>query len=94
MGTRATKAFNRDELELKNLVQIKRSKSVSDNQDDLEDCALVWLDSDVKYSSFWHTQIESVRSIISNLNIFNNIPDCLSYFHTTINDKIFLITTK
>jgi hypothetical protein len=46
MGTRATKAFNRDELELKNLVQIKRSKSVSDNQDDLEDCALVWLDSD------------------------------------------------
>ncbi|CAF0927206.1 unnamed protein product [Rotaria sp. Silwood1] len=93
MGSTLSKQHIHENLELTNLTRTIRSKSVTENQDDFEECILVWLDSTIKYTDDWTEELNRAREIINNLKIFDNPNDCINFMKMVVNDKIFLIVS-
>ncbi|CAF4620048.1 unnamed protein product, partial [Rotaria sp. Silwood2] len=65
-----------------------------DQQENLEDISLVWLDANVfvKDDNYLDIQIR-LRSIINHLRLFSNIGKCLNYIQSVDTEKIFLIVS-
>lgn len=94
MGPALNKQRQNEVLELATLGKRARSKSVTENQDDFEECILVWLDSTIQYNDDWAEELNRAREIINNLKIFDNLNDCINFMKMVINDKIFLIVSQ
>jgi hypothetical protein len=94
MGSKLSKQPTNENLELTNLTRTSRSKSVTENQDDFEECVLVWLDSSIKYIDDWLEEFNHAREIINNLKTFDNPNDCINFMKMVISDKIFLIVSQ
>ncbi|CAF0799812.1 unnamed protein product [Rotaria sordida] len=93
MGSTLSKQHTNESLELKNLTKTTRSKSITEHQDDFEECILVWLDSAIKYTDDWNEELNRAREIINNLKIFDNPNNCVNFMKMVVNDKIFLIVS-
>jgi hypothetical protein len=94
MGSKLNKQHTNDSLELTNLAKTVRSRSILENQDDFEECILVWLDSTIKYTDDWTDELNYGREIINNLKIFDKPNDCVNFMKMIVNDKIFLIVSQ
>ncbi|CAF4506625.1 unnamed protein product, partial [Rotaria sp. Silwood2] len=93
MGSMLNRQHINENLELNNLINATRSKSVIENQDDFEECILVWLDPTLKYTDDWTKEFDRAREIINNLKTFDNLNDCINFMKMVVNDKIFLIVS-
>ncbi|CAF0870612.1 unnamed protein product [Adineta steineri] len=93
MGSVVNKQRTDDSLELTNLVKTIRTKSILENQDDFEECVLIWLDSSIKYNAHWADELNHAREIINNLKIFDQLNDCINFMKMIVYDKIFLIVS-
>lgn len=85
---------NENNIELINPTRSTRSKSFIDNQDDFEECVLIWLDSTIRNSDIWSEELKYARQIINNIKIFDNPNDCIMFMKMVITDKIFLIVSQ
>lgn len=94
MGSILTKQSPHETFELTNLARTVRSKSVTENQDDFEECVLIWLDSTIKDGDLWIEELNHIRKIINNIKIFNNPNDCIIFMKMIVSDKIFLIVSQ
>ncbi len=94
MGSILTKQSPHETFELTNLARTVRSKSVTENQDDFEECVLVWLDPTLKHNDDWIEELNLSREIINNLKTFDNPNDCIAFLKMVIKDKIFLIVSQ
>ncbi|CAF5096324.1 unnamed protein product [Rotaria magnacalcarata] len=94
MGSILNKQHINESLELTNLTKTTRSKSVTENQDDFEECILVWLDSANQYNDDWIEESNHAREIINNLKTFDNPNDCINFIKMVVNDKVFLFVSQ
>jgi hypothetical protein len=94
MGTSWNKQHPSTDIELTNLIKTTRSKSIIENQDDFEECVLIWLDSTIKDGDLWIEELNHIRKIINNIKIFNNPNDCIIFMKMIVSDKIFLIVSQ
>jgi hypothetical protein len=95
MGTSWNKQHHPStDIELTNIIKTTRSKSVIENQDDFEECVLIWLDSTIKDGDLWIEELNHIRKIINNIKIFNNPNDCIIFMKMIVSDKIFLIVSQ
>jgi hypothetical protein len=83
-----------DSLELTSLVKKTRSQSLIEQQDDFEDCILVWLDATIKYTDDWSEKLDHARQIVNNLKTFDEPYDCINFIKMVVNDKVFLIVSQ
>ena len=89
-----TKQPVNDSLELTNLSQRVRTKSIVENRDDFEECILVWLDSTINIPEKWTKELKYARGIINKLKIFDNPTDCITFIKSIVEDKIFLFLSQ
>jgi len=94
MGSVFNKQTSNNNLELRNVARTTRSKSILENQDDFEECVLVWLDSTIAHNDDWNEELNYAREIINNLRTFDNPNDCINFMKMVISDKIFLIVSQ
>jgi hypothetical protein len=94
MGSTLNKQHANENIELTNLNKITRSKSITQNQDDVEECILIWLDSTIRDTDIWIEELRHARKIINNLKIFDNPNDCITFMKMVVSDKIFLIVSQ
>jgi len=94
MGSTLNKQHANENIELTNLNKITRSKSITQNQDDVEECILIWLDSTIRDTDIWIEELRHARKIINNFKIFDNPNDCITFMKMVVSDKIFLIVSQ
>ena len=94
MGSTSTKQRKKNDIELNPLRKTARSKSVTENQDDFEECILVWLGTTEKYSDEYQEELDGAREIINNLHVFNNLMDCVNFLKMIVHDKVFLLVSQ
>lgn len=94
MGSLLNKQPKTESLELTSLTKTARSKSVTENQDDFEECILIWLDSSIQYNDDWTNESNLAREIINNLKVFDNPDNCINFMKMVVNDKIFLLVSQ
>ena len=94
MGPTLNKQHPIESLELKTLVKNTRSKSIIDQQDDFEECVLVWLDSAFKSGDYCLEEKSHAQEIVNNLKTFSKSTECIDFLRTVLNDKVFLIISK
>jgi len=94
MGTTSNKQHTIDSIELTNRIKTTKSKLAIENQDDFEECILIWLDSTIKNADIWTEELTHCRKIINKLKIFDNPNDCITFMKMVIDDKIFLIVSQ
>ncbi|CAF1418829.1 unnamed protein product [Didymodactylos carnosus] len=60
----------------------------------LDDFTLVWFDDNIDYGVEWHETTARLRKIISHLEIFENLNDCVNYLLSIDHEKLFLIISS
>lgn len=94
MGLTLNKQTPIESLELKTLAKTTRSKSIIDQQDDFEECVLIWLDSSLKSFDYCPEEKDRAREIVNNLKTFSKSTECIDFLRTILIDKVFLIISK
>ena len=94
MGSILNKQQTIVDIELTTLIKRTRSKLITENIDDFEECILIWLESTIRENDLWSEELTNARKIINHLKIFDNPNDCITFMKMIVADKIFLIVSQ